>query len=169
VKGGGVLQEWLNISELAERTHIPETSIRRYITKFPDFFISKGGTRSRRYENSAVKILLRIKTLFDSGYESEEVSLTLRKEFPRLMEGDHQKKESVIPAMPTAEDISEIKEALNEQREFNKLLLQKLEQQERYIKESLENHDSKLIETKPAATTVDEGQKKGFWARLFGK
>jgi hypothetical protein len=40
-----------------------------------------------------------------------------------------------------AENMAEIKEALKQQQEFNKLQIEKLAEQERYIKEVLDNQD----------------------------
>lgn len=139
------MREWYNMTELAEKTNIPDTTCRRYIAKFPDFFMSKGGTRSKRYEDSSVKILIRIKNLFDSGFETEEVDLTLRKEFPTVVDGDKVEGTKETLVMPTVEDMAEIKQALKEQAEFNKQLLERLDQQQQYIKTSLEQRDKALM------------------------
>jgi hypothetical protein len=69
-----------------------------------------------------------------------------------------------------------------EQKEFNKVLLEKLEQQERYINEKLDKRDTILVESLKlsmeerkaiveAAVTMEkeEKDKKGFFANLFGK
>lgn len=173
------MKEWFNISELAEKTSIPESSVRRYIAKFPDFFMSKGGTRSKRYEDSSVKILIRIKNLFDNGLESEEVDRTLRKEFPMVVDGDKVEEKSVSLVMPTVEDVAEIKQALQEQAEFNKLLLERLDQQHAYIDQKLENRDRVLMESirefqetkklmiEAAATKEEEQEQKKKWYQLW--
>lgn len=142
------MKEWFTITELAEKTNIPDTTIRRYIQKFPDFFHFKGGSRSKRYEEISIKILVRIKNLFDGGFETDQVDATLRSEFPMVVDGDKQEeKETKTPALATAEDIAEIKEALKAQAEFNKRLVEKLDNQERYIKESIEKRDHLLVES----------------------
>lgn len=174
------MKEWFTITELAEKTSIPDTTIRRYIQKFNEFFPHKGGSRSRRYEEVSVKILVRIKNLFDSGYETDQVDATLRNEFPMVVDGDKQEVMEFTPTLATAEDINEIKEALKQQNEFNQLLLEKLESQERYIKESLEKRDQVLMESLrtmqedkklllEVAAAHEEEKKKGFFAKLFGK
>lgn len=169
--------------ELAEKTNIPDTTIRRYIAKFPDFFQVKGGSRSRRYEDTAIKVLVRIKNLFDNGYETDQVDAKLRHEFPMVVDGDKtEEPESHTPTLATAEDITEIKQALSQQsealHEFNKLLLEKLDQQQRYIDEKLEKRDQLLMESirvsqeekraliEMAASSNEK--KKGFFTRLFG-
>lgn len=173
------MNEWLNIQELAEQTNIPDTTIRRYISKFSNFFIHKGGARSRRYEDTAVKVLIRIKQLYDDGHESEEVDNTLRKEFAVVIDGDKEKsfEKASTPALATADDMAEIKEALKQQQEFNKLLIEKLVDQERYIKESLEKRDHLFLESIKAIqeekralleTTSTDEKKAPFFKRFFG-
>lgn len=175
-----VVTEWLNIQELADQTNIPDTTIRRYISKFGAFFIFKGGARSRRYEDTAVKVLIRIKQLYDNGHESEEVDNTLRKEFAVIIDGDKEEpfEKTITPALATADDMAEIKEALKQQQEFNKLLIEKLVDQERYIKESLEKRDHLFLESIKAIqeekrtllekTSPAEEKKPSFFKRFFG-
>lgn len=177
------MKEWYTIAELAEKTSIPDTTIRRYIAKFNGFFVFKGGSRSRRYEETAIKILIRIKNLFDSGYETDQVDATLRNEFAMVVDdGDKNEKESATPALATAEDIVEIKEALKQQQEFNKFLVEKLDHQEKFIKESIERRDAQLMESirtmqeerrlmieTASAVAAEQQEKKGFFSRLFGK
>lgn len=173
------MREWLNIQELAYQTNIPDTTIRRYISKFSTFFIHKGGARSRRYEDTAVKVLIRIKQLYDDGHESEEVDNTLRSEFSVVIDGDTEKEpvaRANTPALATAEDMAEIKRALKQQQDFNKLLIEKLADQERFIKETIEKRDHLFLESiktiqeekalLEAAST--EEKKPSFFNRLFG-
>lgn len=180
-----ILKEWYSITELAEKTEIPEPTLRRYINKFQPYFISKGGSRAKKYDPSAIDILRRIKKLFDAGYETEGVKEVIKYEFPMIM-GDKETSETgenpLAPTLATSDDVMEIKQALAEQREFNKLLLQKLADQERFIKEILEQRDQVLLErltekeerkvteeepaTPPVAKT--EEPKKGFFKRFFG-
>lgn len=185
------MKEWYSINELAEKTNIPDTTVRRYISKFPDFFLHKGGTRSRRYEETAVKVLVRIKNLYDIGYETEQVDEVLRKEFAMVIDGDNvgdSVEKAVAPTLATAEDMTEIRQALEEQREFNKqqqafneALIAKLNAQENYIKESLVKRDQALLEemrhrldeqkavAELAATVeLEKKNKSTFWSRLFG-
>jgi DNA-binding transcriptional MerR regulator len=166
------MKEWFNITELAERTSIPESSIRRYIAKFPDFFMSKGGTRSKRYEDTSIKILIRIKNLFDSGFETEQVDLTLRKEFPMVVDGDEVEEKSATPMIPTVEDVAEIKQALKDQAEFNKALIEELKHLGEKLEQSKVETLRTMMEERKALIEVaaaQQEQKKGWLARLFGK
>jgi DNA-binding transcriptional MerR regulator len=175
------MKEWLSINQLAEQTLIPDTTVRRYIQKLPDFFHYKGGSRSRRYEETAIKVLSRIKDLYDQGYETDQVDEVLRREFSMIVDGDSvvSDEKSHTPALATVEDVAEIKDLLKQQQEFNKLLLEKLASQEQYIKESLEKRDSQLMESlrtvqeekKVMLETIStkEQTKPSFFKRLFGR
>jgi len=188
------LKEWLTIAELAERTAIPEPSVRRYLKIFSDFFTYKGGSRGKRFEETAAKVLIRIKQLYDEGYQKDGIIGFLRKEFPMIISDDNvtdSENKDATPTLATVEDMEEIKQALAEQREFNKqqqefnkVLIQKLSEQESYIKESLQKRDQQLIESmrqglkeqqavsEMIAASVQEKKastKRSFWQRLFGK
>lgn len=174
------MQEWYSILELAEKTGISEPSLRRYITKFHPYFMSKGGNRAKKYHSTAIDILLRIKKLYDAGYETSGLAEIIKNEFPVIVSDDEDEKTKGIlsvPALATGEEVAELKKVLFEvnqklakQEEFNTLLIQKLEDQNRFIKESLENKAPLFLEKKmdeeEAAKPVEES-KKGFWNRLF--
>lgn len=187
------VKEWLTIKELSEKTGIPDPTIRRYIDKFGDFFTYKGGARSKRYEDVAVKILLRIKGLYGDGYETDGIDDILRREFAVTISDDNVTKDDndiATPTLATGEDILEIKKALEEQREFNrqqqefnKALIEKLNHQEAYIRESLQKRDKQFmehirdmqeerkafLETAASVEEMKAERKPSFFERLFGK
>lgn len=78
------------------------------------------------------------------------------------------------------EHIKQQEEFIEQQKEFNRELLNRLDQQQKYIDERLEQRDQKFMEslresqeTKQQllqlAAAHEEETKKGFFARLFGK
>ncbi|MED3905805.1 hypothetical protein, partial [Geobacillus thermodenitrificans] len=77
------------------------------------------------------------------------------------------------------DDIQALKEMVAKQNELLKELMMRLDQQQKYIEESLKKRDELLMqslkesmETRKmiaAAKEEDEKKKKGFWSRLFGK
>ena len=154
--------KWLSINELAKQTGIPDTTVRRYIAKHSDFFKSKGGTRSKRYEATAVSLLLEIKKLYDEGMETEQVFVAVRGKYPLIQDSE---KPIEPPALATGEDMAFIKSALLEQQAFNKALVERLEQQDRYIKESLEARDAMLIES--MRLTLESKKQPSFLQKLF--
>ncbi len=184
-----MMREYLTIAEIAKQADIPNSTCRRYLSTFNEFFVAKGGNRLKKYEQGAVEILIRIKNLYEEGLESNQIHNVLINEFSLVVDGDEQRETSempTVPALATNEDILELKELFKQQQEFNKLLLEEYKKQGEQItqlfeiisqdkkqleqnKEQLEQiiNDSKQAEIEVATTEQEE--KKGFFARLFGK
>lgn len=137
------MKKYYTIKELAKETGIAESTARRYISNFEDFFTYQGGSRSRKYEETAIKVLARIKILFDSGYETTGVHAALMAEFPLIVDDDQAEQDSKAPALATAADVEEIKEQLKQYKEFNRVLIERLDNQDR----KLEERDRQLLET----------------------
>lgn len=190
MRGGGYMSNWYTVAELAKESAIAEQTIRRYISKFSVYFISTGGSRGKKYEESALAVIKRIKELYSEGYETAGVDSVIKNEFPMIVADNNRgdKRENSTEntdttAFATAEDVVEIKAALTEQREFNRLLIQKLDEQNRYIKdikEALQNRDQLLLEKfteqknqeievkeEVAKEAVAPTEKTGFFKRLF--
>lgn len=169
------IKEWLTINELADKTGIPDSTIRRYIAKFSEFFVVKGGARSKRYEDSAAKVLLRIKDLYDKGLETEQTYNALLKEFPRIVDDQAPEESETLPALATSDDITEIKQMLKAQQELSNRLLDRLAKQEEYIKDSIERRDRELMQALADSMNErrllleDKKEDKNFWQRLFRK
>lgn len=177
------MSNYLTIAEIAELADIPNSSCRRYLSDFNAFFMVKGGSRVKKYEAAAVDILKRIKQLYDDGMGTVEIHSVLANEFPLVIDSDKQEKKEEaatnVPGIATSEDIAEIKKALEQQKQFNEMLVKKLDEQNEYIKQSLERRDRQLMESLRAtleerkmiamqeAAAAEEKKKKGFWARLF--
>lgn len=75
-------------------------------------------------------------------------------------------------------EITELKEMMQQQQQFNKTLVDRLDAQQRYIEESLNKRDQVLMQALQemkesrlalAAAKEEEKQKKGFFSRLFGR
>lgn len=171
--------EWLTVSELAERTDIAESTVRRYLNNFEMFFNDKGGKRSKRYEEMAVKVLNRIRELYEKGFESVEVRRVLSEEFSLIIDGESSevKRENkddnaVTTAIATAEDVAAIRELLEEQRNFNKTLLELLHQQEIRMQQMVESQHLQVKEAtsaieKPEEIESEVPKRKSFFQRIF--
>ncbi|WP_233191699.1 MerR family transcriptional regulator [Sporosarcina sp. P18a] len=179
--GGDNMAEWLTIPQLAERSKIAESTVRRYLSTFCYFFNDKGGKRSKRYDSKAVEVLKRIRKLFGDGKESSEVRRILSQEFSMTVDGDSSEDDSDnktenidLPALTTSQDVVVIRELLEEQRDFNKTLLNILHQQETRIQLMEEMQNSKVAATTEAIENTEEDgpetkepEKKSFFQRLF--
>jgi DNA-dependent RNA polymerase auxiliary subunit epsilon len=144
------MSKYLTIAELAEQADIPNSTCRRYLTSFESFFLVKGGSRLKKYEASAVDVLKRIKQLYEEGQDTNEIHNSLVNDFPLVVNGDEQEKNeqaATVPGLATSEDIAEIKKALDEQKQFNQTLLEKLEEQHLYYEKKFEElkHDREFV------------------------
>lgn len=154
------MKEWLSINELASQTGIPDTTIRRYIAKLSDFFVSKGGSRGKRYESGAVPILVQIKDLYDKGLETEQVANELLKAYPIIVKDDEP---AQLPALATSDEIAEIKQALIQLKMSNDELLETLSKRDEDIIRLLEEHKTQIIELQqPPQPDVS------WWHKLLG-
>lgn len=145
------MNKYLTIAELAELTDIPNSTCRRYLTAFEAFFAVKGGSRLKKYEAEAVNILKRVKYLYDEGLESHEIFDALKSEFPLVVNDEEQRETSeqapTVPSLATSEDISEIKEALEQQKQFNQALVEQMKQQQEFYEKKFEElkYDRELV------------------------
>lgn len=172
------ISEWLTITELADHAEISESTVRRYLQNFSMFFDSKGGKRSKQYEVTAVKVLSRIRELFEKGLETVEVRRVLSQEYSMIIDGEtvaveaeSKQENSDTPALATSEDVAAIYALLEEQRIFNKTLLDLLQKQDRYIQQLVENQQNLIAATTEEkiekVEAVEEPEKKSFFRRLF--
>ena len=77
------------------------------------------------------------------------------------------------------EQFLEMHKKLDQQQEFNRQLIDRLDQQQKYIDERMNERDKKLVtslrvtmeeqQQANSETAASQGEKKGFWGRLFGK
>ncbi|MEH7452294.1 MerR family transcriptional regulator [Gottfriedia acidiceleris] len=176
--------EWITITELAERTNIPEPTVRRYLKLFKTFFKDNGGSRSKRYEEQGVKILVRIKNLYDSGRDTEEISGILTTEFSMIID-DNSKNDSNsnVQTLPTAQDMDEIRRSIKfveetleqqkehnkKQEEFNKVLVEKLDQRLMEQIRLIQEMKQAQIEAAPTVEEKKPGRLKQIWNIIIGK
>lgn len=179
------MEEWYSVAELARKTDIAEGTVRRYLTQFKPYFISKGGNRAKRYDPSAIVVLKRVKQLYDSKYETAGVLEVIESEFPKILSDEDMAELNGKPnvaTLATSEDVAELKkmlvemnQKLSKQEEFNSLLIKELADQKKLVNESIESREKLLLENSSenkeekkeelAKPTVKE--KKGFFKRLF--
>lgn len=169
----------MTIAEICKEAKISNSTCRRYISEFDDFFRTRGGSRVKKYEEQAVNVIKRIKYLYDEGKDKEEIYNVLANEFSMIISDEEEKENTeAIPGLATGEDMAEIKESLEEQKKFNAELINRLDQQSDYIKKSIEKRDQALMQTmnemmeSKKQIAVEEQQqekKKGFFGKLFGR
>ncbi len=62
--------EWLSVTQLSNSLEIPETTTRRYLNNFEEYFRWEQVGRGKKYEPSSVEILQRIAMLYDTDRET---------------------------------------------------------------------------------------------------
>lgn len=181
-----VMEKWYSVAELAEETGIPEPSLRRYLARFSIYVVSKGGKRAKKYDPTTIELLNRVKSLYDSGYETEGIKKLIKNEFPMII-SDKEMAETAknvdTPSVVTSEDLMRLEKNLLEKMDerFSKqdkvfsLVMQKLEQREREIEQKerqLEEREQMLLkapEEKKEEASRPAEEKKGFLKRFFKK
>ena len=63
----------LSLPELARKSDIPESTCRRYISQFPDYFTSSGSGRVKKYYPESVHALQTIKRMYDQGKNKADI------------------------------------------------------------------------------------------------
>lgn len=177
--------EWLTVSEVSEKINIPVETIRRYIRGHSVHLKVKKQGKKYFLHNDAMTVIKQIRAFYDRGMNADEVEENLSSSgIPMTITVKDDNDEAMT--VHVADELKEIKRALKEQKQFNQMLLQKLDQQNEhlqsqqdYIKQSLERRDQQLLESIrsvqehkqaeiEAAANLEES-KKGFFARLFGR
>ncbi|MFP7732043.1 MerR family transcriptional regulator [Priestia aryabhattai] len=168
------MTKWLSVKELSEETNISTSTIRRYIDKFQYFFIQREDHRPKQYEAAATTVLLKIKQLYDDGYQAENIYESLQKEFSLTIskdqaavsleadedtaeEADQQQTSPELPTQPAPQQEPDTKQILQEK---DKQLIQSL-------RKSLREQQaiSELVEASKESSVV--GKKRSILKRLF--
>lgn len=76
---------WLKVDDLAVETGIPSNTVRRYLKLFDGFFVSRGD-RPRRYQDSALPILVDIQQAYSEGKGTTEVQDLLAEKYPCILD-----------------------------------------------------------------------------------
>lgn len=131
-------EKWLSVAELSTYTKVPESSARRYLSKFTRFFYYKKRSRGKKYHPRSVFVLEKISMLYDEGYESEEIEKILSDEFGFAFEEDEKANEPTF--------LLQFDEFKKQQHEFNKVLIERLEEQQKFLHNALKECDKKMNE-----------------------
>jgi DNA-binding transcriptional MerR regulator len=142
--GGIYMEEWLSVSQLSKMLEIPETTTRRYLNNFEEYFRSEQIGRGKKYHPSSIEILQRIAMLYDSDRETIEIKKILADEYAFELEETND-----TTTQPPAYDIpGKFEEFQRKQEEFNKKLLERLQEQQKHIKQLADNRDAAIHELK---------------------
>lgn len=155
----------LTVKEAAK--HIEESPyvIRNWMRELKGHIPTNQGDNGYHYfDKKAIERLFLIKELIrDRGYSLKQVEYY-------LSTGENPKSEKP-PEDQVLKQLKLITEQLKLQEDFNKVLVQRLDQQQQYIVESLNKRDQQLLEalkeSREMRLEATEQQKKSFFSRLF--
>lgn len=110
MKGGdSVVEEYLTVAQIAEKTNVPDTTVRRYLKLFETFFKSKAYGRTKKYSPDAVEIILVISKLYEESKSTSEIRERLQSTVLQII--DIEKPEHVPVTINTTSDIAILLEA----------------------------------------------------------
>ena len=165
------MDKWLSVSQLSEVTEIPETTIRRYASKFSKYFRYEQRGRGKKYHPETIEIIKKIVFLYDNDYDAVKIDEILGQEFAFVVEGDKDETTNQPLIKPLDQQFEEFKA---QQEEFNRQLLQELQEHKDYIKNSLDRRDgelmngmNQLLETKKQIAAVEEKDKEKKWWQFW--
>ncbi|WP_332699346.1 hypothetical protein [Halalkalibacter lacteus] len=177
--------------QVAEHLGIADSTLRKWciLLEKNGYVFTKGANDSRAFTEHDIMALKQFQELSkDRKVTKERAAVVVVEKFKKNIGNDG------TPPVPVdksreemryiLEELERLKKSEEEQRQFNEELVQRLDRQEKYIEESLEKRDKALMASfrekqketqKQLAATKEEkeaqeaAQKKGFWARVFGK
>ena len=80
------MEDWITITNMARSAKLPESTARRYVKLFEDFFPNKKVGRMVLYDKKSEPLLNRISDLFSSGLHRDQVYEELQKQVPRFID-----------------------------------------------------------------------------------
>ncbi len=172
-------------SEVADLLQVSGSTLRKWCIALEnqDYSFVRGNNDQRFFTDQNIIVLKRLKHLIQDRKltvnDSVNTVLSMISEESRTAGVRSEQLDSEQGLTPFADrsEYREIIERLDKQEEFNRLLLEKLEQQQRYIDNSLNRRDEQLMlamresmETQKqlaVAETIQKEQRKAWWKRLF--
>jgi hypothetical protein len=185
-------KKWLTVTEIEQKHSVPAPTTRRYLQRHGHKLNIKKRGKSYLIDEESIEVLIKIRDLYSEGKSEKEIDDILSNMgVPTTITIEEAGKEIEVPTdkvlMDMRNELQDIKEFNRElldrsdrQEEFNRQLLERLDQQQTYIDKRLDERDERLMialrksmETQKmiAATQEQEPKKenKGFFARFFGK
>jgi len=167
------MKDYITVGELEKRTGLHESTIRRYLKHYEEYFDSQKMGRATKYDPAAAEKLLKIYSYLNQhGLSSDEVREALEEEYNQIVTvapdekiGRVQTKHELAQQMYS--DLQEIKKQFGSFEEMKQKLskldkLDRLDQLERKIEERIEERDKKLLR-------YIRYQQKPWWRKIFSK
>ncbi|HLR73524.1 MAG TPA: MerR family transcriptional regulator [Pseudogracilibacillus sp.] len=148
------MEEWLSVAQLSKTLGIPETTARRYLNNFVEYFRWEQVGRGKKYHPTSLEILQRIAVLYDTDRETKEIKKILADEYAFVVEDENKKGSTNQP--PTYDVPGQLEEFQQKQEAFNKQLIEQLHEQQEYIKKLLKRQETVIEEAKQLSSLADD-------------
>lgn len=158
-----VEKQWLSVAELAHLTNTPQSSLRRYLELFDDYFRYEARPRGRRYHVGSIDVIARIKHLYAHGLDTDEIREILAREYAVSVDTDDvEPYEPTAPPLPyaTRDDLAMAVDALRAELQALRAENERLRHE---ITDRLEQRDQALM---AALRTLQESRqqaKRRWW------
>lgn len=175
------MDSWLSIAEISKNLGLAENTARRYANLFSDYLVDRRFGRAIKYKSDSINVLGRVAALYQDGLGTDEIREKIHEEFPAHIDHEDEAQSGrSVPALiqesHLQETISQLTEQMNAMKEnqehFNRELLKRLDDQHRYIENSIKRRDEQLTtalrEIQENKKQLAAGQEKKWW-RLWQK
>lgn len=151
------MNDGLSVNEVERQTGIPDATIRRYIRNHGHHLQIRKRGKSYLIANESLSVIKKIRELYDSGKQLEDVDEILRQmNVPvTITMADDEKGVTVNPV----EVLIQLQKDMNELKKSNDLLHETLEEVRNEMRKSKENANSSTLEEKP----------RSLWRRIQEK
>jgi DNA-binding transcriptional MerR regulator len=168
-------KKWFSVLDVEKETGIPNQTIRRYINNHGVYLNPKKQGKGYYLADESIKVIQEIRKLYEEGMTAQQVNDTLvERAIPMtitISEGEQK------VSVHVGEALQDLKESMDEQNKVIRSLVEQVQKQQEYIDTKLEERDRRLIESlremqearKEIAVLSHEEEKKGWFARVFGK
>lgn len=184
--------QWYTVAEIEQKTGIPHQTIRRYIKNHSHHLIMKKQHKSYLINEQSIKVIEQVRNWYSDGMNSEQVDEALATSgIPMNITIESEQSDENPVSINLAEgliniekQVSELTNLLNkqieaneDQKDFNKALLKKLDEQNDYIKNWTKQRDEQLIMAiresqevkKMLVASAEQEKKDSIWTRWFRK
>ena len=161
--------EYLTLKELARKNEIAETTTRRYISQFSEFFRPETEGQRTLYPGEDGETLQRISDLYRQGLTSSQIKNKLAGEFSLNIEPAE---ESYLPATDKERDI-QARERLAQALEYladQKAAIEQIEERSQALEQKDQDRERQLQELQDRLDKLEQQDqdKRPWWKRIFG-
>ncbi|WP_054637855.1 DUF3967 domain-containing protein [Thalassobacillus sp. C254] len=159
------MKEWFSVAEVVDELGIPANTIRRYINNHGIYLKIKKKHKSYFIHKESLNVIKDIRRWYQDGKSGEQVDELLSNQgIPMTISmGEDEQTDIKVTKV-----LSELKEDMKEQKEFNKRLIEELEKRDQYINEKLKTRDERLLSTMKEMMEVKKQiaakeERKSWW------